>query len=76
MRLAELGLPYNFILHSNMSRAIETANLISKHLPQIPMLPSDAILREGGPCDPEPRVGRWYPDTIRFTEGARYRGSR
>jgi len=71
MRLAELGLPYNFILHSNMSRAIETANLISKHLPQIPMLPSDAILREGGPCDPEPRVGRWYPDTIRFTEGAR-----
>lgn len=70
MRLADLGLPYNFILHSNMSRAIETANLISKHLPQIPMLPSDAILREGGPCDPEPRVGR-YPDTIRFTEGAR-----
>jgi len=70
-RLAELGLPYNFILHSNMSRAIETATLISKHLPQIPILPSDGILREGGPCDPEPRVGRWYPDTVRYTDGAR-----
>lgn len=59
VRLAELSLPYTHILHSNMTRAVETAQLISKHLPHVSMLPSDAILREGSPIKPEPRVGGW-----------------
>ena len=70
-RLAELSLPYTHILHSNMSRAVETANLISKHLPHVTMLPSDGILREGSPIRPEPRVGSWRPDHYYFTDGAR-----
>ena len=34
MRLAELSLPYTSIIHSNMTRAVETAGLISSHLPK------------------------------------------
>jgi len=34
VRLAELSLPYTAIIHSNMTRAVETAGLISRHLPQ------------------------------------------
>ena len=31
-RLAALGLKYDTLVHSSMSRATETANIISKHL--------------------------------------------
>ena len=71
MRLAELGLPYTHIIRSNMTRAIETADLIAKHLPDVKMLPAEGILREGAPIRPEPRVGSWRPDHYYFTDGAR-----
>lgn len=32
-RLAALGLKYDVLIHSSMTRATETANIISKHLP-------------------------------------------
>lgn len=32
-RLAVLGLKYDFLVHSSMARATETAHIISKHLP-------------------------------------------
>ena len=70
-RLAELGLPYTHIIRSNMTRAIETADLISKHLPEVKMLPAEGILREGSPIRPEPLVSSWRPDHYYFTDGAR-----
>lgn len=33
LRLASLGLKFNKIVHSSMTRAIETTDIISKHLP-------------------------------------------
>lgn len=33
LRLASLGLKFNKIVHSSMTRAVETTDIISKHLP-------------------------------------------
>jgi len=71
LRLAELSLPYTFIIHSDMSRAVETAQLISESLPNVPLKPADSILREGAPIKPEPRVGTWRPDHYYLQDGAR-----
>jgi hypothetical protein len=48
LRLKELSLPYTRIIQSTMTRATQTANIISKHLPQIPVNSCDFI-REGSP---------------------------
>ena len=50
------------MIHSNMTRAIETANIITESLPKVPVLPADSILREGAPIAPEPKVGSWKPE--------------
>jgi len=71
IRLAELSLPYSFMIHSNMSRAIETAQLIAPSIPAVPVLPADGILREGAPIEPEPRVGSWKPEYYYQQDGAR-----
>jgi len=71
IRLAELSLPYSFMIHSNMTRAIETANLITESLPKVPVFPADSILREGAPIAPEPRVGSWKPEYYYEQDGAR-----
>jgi len=55
-RLATLSLPYSHITHSNMTRAIETAEIVAEALPNTPVLPADTILREGAPIRPEPNV--------------------
>merc|ERR1712241_1600241 len=70
-RLAELSLPYTHIIRSNMSRAVETADLISAHLPEVKVLPTDGLLREGGPIEPEPRSSRWRPELVTWSDGAR-----
>jgi len=70
-RLAELSLPYSFMIHSNMTRAIETANLITESLPKVAVMPEDSILREGAPIAPEPKVGSWKPDYYYQQDGAR-----
>lgn len=70
-RLQELNLPYTSIVSSTMSRAIETADLISKYLPDVQRLSND-LLREGAPIPPEPPVGHWRPNVHQFYEdGAR-----
>lgn len=50
LRLASLGLKFNKIVHSSMTRAVETTDIISKHLPgecQAPLSPL-ATGGEGG----------------------------
>jgi len=71
IRLAELSLPYSFMIHSNMTRAIETANLITESLPTVPVMPADSILREGAPIPPEPKSVSWKPEYYYQQDGAR-----
>jgi len=52
-RLRELNLPYSLIVQSTMTRATETAQIISKQFPQVPVTSCD-LLREGVPFAPEP----------------------
>lgn len=52
LRLASLGLKFNKIVHSSMTRAVETTEIISKHLPGECLAaprPSAAGLKMGGP---------------------------
>lgn len=70
LRLRELSLPYSRIVRSTMSRATETAQIISKELPEVPMESCD-MLREGAPFPPEPPLHRWNKDVQSFTDGAR-----
>jgi len=70
-RLAALSLPYSHITHSNMKRAIETAEIVAEALPNTPVLPADSILREGSPIQPEPNVSSWRPEHYYMQDGAR-----
>lgn len=70
-RLAVLGLKYDLLIHSSMTRATETANIISKHLPGVDLVSCD-LLREGAPIEPVPPVTHWKPDAVQYHEdGAR-----
>ena len=60
-RLAKLDFPYTKIIHSTMTRARQTADIIHKSLPNLPMTESD-LLQEGAPYPPEPPLRRWRPD--------------
>ena len=61
LRLKDLALPYTRIVQSTMTRATETAHIISQHLPNIPVASCDFI-REGSPIVPEPPVHHWRPE--------------
>jgi hypothetical protein len=54
-------MPYSSIVQSSMCRARETANVISGHLPNVPLHTCD-LLQEGAPFPPEPPVGHWKPE--------------
>ena len=41
-----------------MTRARESAEIIHKHLSDVPML-VDEILQEGAPVPPDPPIGNW-----------------
>ncbi|ESO95389.1 hypothetical protein LOTGIDRAFT_203856 [Lottia gigantea] len=70
-RLKELDLPYTKLISSTMTRALETADIIHKHLPDLPREKND-MLREGAPIPPEPPVGHWKPENYQFyTDGQR-----
>lgn len=60
-RLKELQLPYTRIIKSTMTRATETADIIAKYLPDIPMSSCDYI-REGAPIQPNPPSKTWRPE--------------
>jgi serine/threonine-protein phosphatase PGAM5 len=61
-RLAELAFPYTSLVKSTMTRAIETAESICKHLPKDIPSESCPLLHEGAPVPPEPPVGHWRPE--------------
>ncbi|KAM9517196.1 serine/threonine-protein phosphatase PGAM5, mitochondrial-like [Salvelinus alpinus] len=68
-RLAALGLKYDVMVHSTMTRATETASIISKHLPEVDKVSCD-LLREGAPIEPVPPIS-WKPDCVYHEDGAR-----
>ncbi|XP_029998606.1 serine/threonine-protein phosphatase PGAM5, mitochondrial isoform X2 [Sphaeramia orbicularis] len=70
LRLAALGLKYDVLIHSSMTRATETAHIISKHLPGVELMSCD-LLREGAPIEPVPPVTHWKPDAVYHEDGAR-----
>ncbi|XP_007557017.1 PREDICTED: serine/threonine-protein phosphatase PGAM5, mitochondrial isoform X1 [Poecilia mexicana] len=70
-RLAALGLKYDVLIHSSMTRATETAHIISKYIPGVDLVSCD-LLREGAPVEPVPPVTHWKPDAVQYHEdGAR-----
>lgn len=60
-RLKELNYPYTSIVRSTMTRATQTAKLIQKFLPEVPVKDC-SMLEEGAPCIPEPKHSHWKPD--------------
>lgn len=60
-RLKELDIEFDKIIRSTMTRAQETAKIISLSLPELKML-DDSMLEEGAPIPPEPPVGHWRPE--------------
>ncbi|CAG2117999.1 unnamed protein product [Medioppia subpectinata] len=66
-RLKNLDLPYKSIVHSTMTRAVETAATISQHLPTVP-IESCADIEEGAPIPPEPPFPDWQPSDREFAE--------
>ncbi|XP_041059559.1 serine/threonine-protein phosphatase PGAM5, mitochondrial isoform X2 [Carcharodon carcharias] len=69
-RLASLGLNYDILIHSSMTRAKETAAIISRYLPGLEMMSCD-LLREGAPIEPVPPVSHWKPEAMYHEDGAR-----
>ncbi|XP_028914087.1 serine/threonine-protein phosphatase PGAM5, mitochondrial isoform X1 [Ornithorhynchus anatinus] len=70
-RLATLGLKFDKIVHSSMTRAAETTDIISKYLPGVRKISTD-LLREGAPIEPDPPVSHWKPEAVQYYEdGAR-----
>ncbi|UYV76449.1 PGAM5 [Cordylochernes scorpioides] len=70
-RLQELGYPYERIVVSTLTRARETAFIVSKHLPGV-QVESCQFIHEGAPIQPEPPISRWKPPPNLFYEdGAR-----
>lgn len=61
LRLKELGLPYTRLIQSTMTRATETAQIICKENPTIPVS-SCNFLREGAPIKPDPPSASWRPE--------------
>ncbi|XP_021953898.1 serine/threonine-protein phosphatase PGAM5, mitochondrial isoform X1 [Folsomia candida] len=73
-RLKNSGVTFTSLLTSNMCRAIQTSEIVLKHLGQkgLEILAKDPMLREGAPCLPEPPVSSWHPDLHQyFEDGAR-----
>ncbi|KAG6934747.1 PGAM family member 5, mitochondrial serine/threonine protein phosphatase, partial [Chelydra serpentina] len=69
-RLASLGLKFDTIIHSSMTRATETTDIISKHLPGVKKISTD-LLREGAPIEPVPPISHWKPEAVYYEDGAR-----
>lgn len=69
-RLKHLGVPFTLLVHSTMPRAVETAQLIHKHLQPVKLLPCQ-LVREGAPVRPDPALDSWRPDAQFFEDGAR-----
>lgn len=65
-RLKELNFPYTNIIRSTMTRATQTASLIQKYLPEVPVKDC-SMIEEGAPIFPEP-PNAWKPELyVSFT---------
>lgn len=65
-RLASLGITFDLLVRSTMTRAQETGELIAKCLPEILEVQNCSLLEEGAPIPPEPPVGHWKPEPKQF----------
>ncbi|ODN02622.1 Serine/threonine-protein phosphatase PGAM5, mitochondrial [Orchesella cincta] len=73
-RLKNSGITFQSLVCSNMTRAIQTAEIVLKELRQVDLSieAHDPFLREGAPCLAEPPVGNWHPELHQYYEdGAR-----
>ncbi|KAB7505751.1 Serine/threonine-protein phosphatase PGAM5, mitochondrial [Armadillidium nasatum] len=74
-RLKELSWNYTRFVHSTMTRATQTAEIIYNQLDNklhsIEKIESCDLLREGAPIRPEPGIGNWKAEMHYFSEGAR-----
>ncbi|KAI6651610.1 Serine/threonine-protein phosphatase PGAM5, mitochondrial-like [Oopsacas minuta] len=71
LRLKEMGVIFEKIIYSTMTRATETAKIISLSSPDIP-IQSCEMLREGAPYRPDPTLRHWKPTNRQFfQDGAR-----
>ncbi|XP_048752657.1 serine/threonine-protein phosphatase PGAM5, mitochondrial-like isoform X2 [Ostrea edulis] len=69
-RLKEADYPYTKLISSTLTRAVETAEIIHKHLPHLSW-EKESNLCEGAPIPPEPPVGHWRPEKSFFQDGPR-----
>ena len=60
-RLKDMGFQYTDLISSTMTRAIQTADIISKYIPDVERSRTE-LLNEGAPIPPEPPVGSWRPE--------------
>ena len=70
IRLRELDIPFDKVIESSMTRAIETSSLICDELKDVKLERTD-LLREGSPIQPEPPFRHWRPYISTYTDGPR-----
>ena len=58
-RLRQANLSYAEIVHSTLDRAVQTAEIIHKHLMPTTPIHADDMLVEGGPVPPLPTITYW-----------------
>ncbi|GIY39338.1 hypothetical protein CEXT_693201, partial [Caerostris extrusa] len=69
-RLKDMNFKYTRLIHSTMTRAVETSKAILKYLPSVPVECSD-LLREGNPIPSEPPIGTWREEYKYYEDGPR-----
>lgn len=74
-RLKALNIKFNQMTVSTMTRAQETADIISQNIPDVPQNHC-SLLREGAPYPPNPSSKAWTPDRSKFfTDNPRIEGA-
>ncbi|CAK8994783.1 Serine/threonine-protein phosphatase PGAM5 [Durusdinium trenchii] len=75
-RYGEVRIQYAGIWVSNVTRAIQTAQILAAHLPDVPLMEPDVLLSEGKPTQPHPsssasRLADLWEDSARMEAGFR-----
>ncbi|KAG8182710.1 hypothetical protein JTE90_026164 [Oedothorax gibbosus] len=74
-RLKDLKFPYTKLIRSTLTRAIETTDIIRKHLSPTIRLEKSDLLCEGCPCPVEPKCGSFTPEYKYYVDGPRIEGA-
>lgn len=61
-RLKQLGIKWDKLIVSTMTRAQETAKIIAEQISDDVKQRNCSLLEEGAPIVPEPPVGHWKPE--------------